>query len=63
MSVALLKLTGFIVAFALLSYFIVAVLCRKRARVAVLLSVGWAVIFWAVFNWGLGMGLPAGRFF
>jgi hypothetical protein len=41
----------------------VAILCRRPAKVAVLLSIAWAVLFWAIFNWGLGMGLPAGRFF
>jgi len=62
-SVALLNLAGFIASFALLSWFIVAILCRRPAKVAVLLSIAWAVLFWAIFNWGLGMGLPAGRFF
>jgi putative tricarboxylic transport membrane protein len=61
--VALLKLAGFIVSFALLSWFIMAVLCRKRAVLAIGLSIGWAVFFWAVFSWGLDMSLPAGRFF
>jgi putative tricarboxylic transport membrane protein len=61
--VALLKLAGFLISFALLSWFIVAILCRKRARVAVALSIGWAVLFWIVFSWGLDMSLPAGRFF
>lgn len=61
--VALLKPAGFIVSFALLSWFIVAILCRKRARIAIALSIGWAVLFWLVFGWGLDMSLPAGRFF
>jgi putative tricarboxylic transport membrane protein len=61
--VALLKLAGFIVSFALLSWFIVAILCRKRARIAIVLSIGWAVLFWLIFSWGLDMSLPAGRFF
>jgi putative tricarboxylic transport membrane protein len=62
-SVALLKLVGFIISFALLTGFIVSVLCRQRAKVAVLVAVGWAVIFWVLFNWVLDMGLPSGRFF
>ncbi len=62
-SIALLKLVGFIVAFALLSWLIVAVLCRQKAKIAVPLAIAGAVIFWAVFSWGLDMSLPAGRFF
>ena len=62
-SVALLKLVGFIVSFALLAWFITAILCRKRALLSIGLSVAWAVFFWAVFSWGLDMSLPAGRFF
>ena len=61
--VAMLKWAGFIVSFALLSWFIVAILCRKRAVVALAVSVGWAVFFWLVFSWGLDMNLPAGRLF
>ena len=62
-SIAILKLAGFIVSFALLTWFIVAILCRKRAKVAIPLSIAWAVLFWALFSWGLDMGLPAGRWF
>lgn len=62
-SIALLKLVGFIVSFALLSWFIVAVLCRQRAKVAVPLAIAGAVLFWAVFSWGLDMNLPSGVFF
>jgi putative tricarboxylic transport membrane protein len=62
-SIALMKLVGFIVSFALLSWFIVAILCRQRARVALPLAVAGAVLFWAVFGWGLDMGLPSGLFF
>jgi putative tricarboxylic transport membrane protein len=61
--VAMLKWAGFIVSFALLSWFIVAILCRKRAVVALAVSVGWAMFFWLVFSWGLDMNLPAGRLF
>lgn len=61
--IALLKTAGFIVSFALLSWFIVAVLCRKHARIAIGLSIAGAVLFWLVFSWGLDMSLPAGRFF
>ena len=62
-SVALLNLVGFIVSFTLLSWFIVAILCRKRAGFALAISIGYAVLFWVVFSWGLDMGLPSGRLF
>jgi hypothetical protein len=62
-SIALMKLTGFIVAFALLAWFIVAILCRQRAKVALPLAIAGALLFWAVFSWGLDMGLPSGAFF
>ena len=61
--IAILKPAGFIVSFTLLTWFIVAILCRKRAKVAIPLSIAWAVLFWALFSWGLDMGLPAGRWF
>ena len=62
-SIALLKLLGFIVSFALMSWFIVAILCRQRAKLAVPLAIAGAVVFWAVFSWGLDMSLPSGVFF
>jgi len=62
-SIALLKVVGFIVAFTLLSWFIVAILCRQRAKLAVPLAIAGAVLFWAVFSWGLDMSLPSGLFF
>jgi putative tricarboxylic transport membrane protein len=62
-SIALMKVVGFIASFALLTWFIVAILCRQRARLAVPLAIAGAVLFWAVFGWGLDMGLPSGLFF
>jgi putative tricarboxylic transport membrane protein len=62
-SVALLNLVGFIVSFTLLSWFIVTILCGKRPGFALAISVGYAVLFWVVFSWGLDMGLPSGKLF
>ena len=62
-SIALLKVVGFIISFALLSWFIVAILCRQRAKVAFFVAIGGAFLFWAIFSWGLDMNLPAGLLF
>ena len=62
-SIAIMKVVGFIISFALLSWFIVAILCRQRAKVAFFVSIGGAVLFWALFSWALDMNLPAGVLF
>ena len=61
--IALLNVLGFIVSFALMTWFIVAVLFRKSQRVAVGLAVGGALCFYAVFSLALGVALPAGLLF
>lgn len=58
--VLLLKLTGFFVAFALLTWFVVAVMFRRPHRLAVPIALAGAVAFELVFDWGLGVGLPSG---
>lgn len=58
--VALLKVLGFIVAFALLTWFMVAVLFRRPQRVALCIAIGGALAFYALFAWGLGLRLPVG---
>ncbi len=59
-SVALLKLIGFIASFALLSWFIVAVMFRQSQRRAWAVAVGGALAFYGVFGILLGVALPAG---
>ena len=57
-SVAIIKLAGFLVAFAALSFFIVAVMYRRPLAVAALVAVGVAAGFYAVFPLALGVALP-----
>ncbi len=60
MSVALFKTLGFVVSFALLCYFIVAAMYRRRLRTAAIFAVSAAAGFYLVFDVALGVSLPAG---
>ncbi len=62
-SIALMPLLGFVVSFALLTWFIVAVMARKPQRIALPLAVGGAVFFYALFELGLDLALPHGILF
>jgi len=57
-SVAVLKLVGFLVSFAVLTFFIVAVMYRRPPAVAALVAIGVAAGFWLVFPLALGVVLP-----
>jgi putative tricarboxylic transport membrane protein len=57
LSVAVLKLIGFLISFALLTFFIVAVMYR-RPPAAALVAIGLAAGFWIVFPLALGVPLP-----
>jgi putative tricarboxylic transport membrane protein len=57
-SVALIKLAGFLVAFAALSFFIVAVMYRRPPAIAALVAIGVAAGFYVVFPLALGVQLP-----
>jgi putative tricarboxylic transport membrane protein len=59
-SVALLKIVGFITSFALLSWFIVAVMFRRSQRLAWSIAFGAAVGFYVLFDVVLGVTLPTG---
>src|SRR5262245_61003994 len=59
-SVALFKLIGFVAGFALLSYFIVAVMYGKPAKTAAIVAAATAAGFYLVFDLALGLALPAG---
>jgi putative tricarboxylic transport membrane protein len=58
--IALLDVAGFVVALALLTWFIVAVMFRRPQRVALTVAIVSALAFQLVFGVGLGMPLPAG---
>jgi putative tricarboxylic transport membrane protein len=59
-SVALFKVVGFVASFALLTFFIVAVMYRRPVRVAALTAIISAAGFYVVFALALGVALPAG---
>jgi putative tricarboxylic transport membrane protein len=59
-AVALFDALGFVVSFALLTYFIVAVLYRKPLRTALIAAAASGAGFYVVFDLALGLSLPAG---
>jgi hypothetical protein len=61
-SIALLKSLGFLIAFGLLTLFIVAVIYRRPWKVALAVAVAGALGFHLVFAIALGVGLPTGIF-
>jgi putative tricarboxylic transport membrane protein len=61
--IALMNVVGFAVAFALLAWFIVAVMARRPQRVALPIAIGGALVFHALFEWALDVPLPKGMLF
>jgi putative tricarboxylic transport membrane protein len=59
-AVALLKPLGFLVSFALLTFFIVAVVFRRPLVTAVVTALAVALGFQLTFPWALGVPLPVG---
>jgi putative tricarboxylic transport membrane protein len=59
-SVALFKILGFVVGFAILTYFVVAVMYRRPLKTAALVAVASGAGFYLVFQLALGVPLPAG---
>jgi len=59
-SVALFKVLGFVVSFALLTYFMVAVMYRKPPKTAALAALASGAGFHLVFDQLLGLSLPSG---
>ncbi len=58
--IALMRIVGFPIAFALLTWFIVAVMARRPQRVAVMLAIGGSALFYALFELALDLPLPRG---
>jgi putative tricarboxylic transport membrane protein len=59
-SVALLKLLGFLIAFGLLTLFVVAVMYGRPLKLAVAVAAGNMVVFYLLFALGLQLNLPVG---
>ena len=60
--IALLKVLGFMIAFGLLTFFIVAVIYRRPLKVAVATAVATPLGFYLVFPLALSVALPVGVF-
>lgn len=58
LSVALLKVAGFVVCFAALAFFIVAVMYRRPLKTAAVVAVALTAGFYVVFPLALGVKLP-----
>ena len=61
--IALMPLAGFCVAFALLTWFIVAPMCGQKHRLGLLLGAAGSAAFYALFELGLSVTLPHGYLF
>ena len=59
-TVAALKLLGFVISFALLTFFIIAVMYRRPLKVAALAAIAGAAGFYLLFPLALGVTLPTG---
>lgn len=57
-SAAIIKLAGFLIAFAALTFFVVAVMYRRPLAIAVLVAAGVTAGFYVVFPLALGVALP-----
>jgi putative tricarboxylic transport membrane protein len=62
-SIALMPVLGFAISFALLTWFIVAVLARRPHRIALALAIGGSALFYGIFELGLDLSLPHGMLF
>jgi putative tricarboxylic transport membrane protein len=60
--VAAMPYLGFVISFALLTFFIVKVMCGERVRNAIAVAVIGAAGFYAIFDWALDLSLPQAMF-
>ena len=61
--VAIIKFVGFIIAFGLLTWFIIAIMFKRPQKEALAYAIGGAVGFYALFSWALELQLPVGTLF
>lgn len=59
-SVAMLKLLGFALSFALLTFFVIAVMYRRPLKIAALIAIASSAGFYVLFPLALGVTLPTG---
>ena len=60
--IGLLKILGFLLAFGLFTFFLVAVMYRRTLRAAAAVSLGVSLGFYLLFPLALNVALPVGRF-
>lgn len=61
--IALMPVLGFPIAFALLTWFIVAVMARRPQRIALSVAIGGSILFYVIFEVALDLALPKGMLF
>jgi putative tricarboxylic transport membrane protein len=61
--IALMPVTGFPIAFAFLTWFIVAVMARQPQRLALTLAIGGSALFYCLFELALDLSLPRGMLY
>ena len=61
--IALMKVVGFAIAFALLTWFIIAVMARRPQWIALTVAIVGAIAFYALFEMALDVSLPKGMLF
>lgn len=61
--IALMRVLGFTVALALLTWFIVAVMARRPQREAIVIAIAGSALFYGVFAYLLELSLPRGLLF
>ena len=62
-SVALMPVLGFAISFALLAWFIVKVMCGEGHGTALAVAIGFAALFYGLFELALDLSLPRGLLF
>lgn len=62
-AIVLMRVLGFTVSFALLTWFLIAFMARRPQRVAIPVALGFGALFYLVFVVGLELTLPAGYLF
>jgi putative tricarboxylic transport membrane protein len=61
--IVLMNVAGFVLAYGLLTWFVIAVMAREPQRVAIPVALGGAALFYALFELALEVSLPKGMLF